>query len=177
MNNQQKVQLIKRTLANKFYNGRCWICKTFDSPKGMLFHHVWYNPQDITRKQYPSSYSGSLDYHQELEKEIIKNPKRFRYLCNGCHQALERFIRFSDGKFTKLSRERSRTIKIRKGVLSWSVVAATVSVQENAILAFHGNMGIVPNVGLKNYYLSMMQNLRTLGWLQIPLMLTGIVPH
>lgn len=116
MNNKEQTQLIKRALAKKFYDGKCWVCHTQQSKGGMLFHHVWYNEQDTTRGQYNNGYSGSLEYHKALEKEIIKNPKRFRYLCNGCHQALERFIRFSDKKFSKLSRERSRTIKIRKGL-------------------------------------------------------------
>lgn len=116
MNNKEQTQLIKKSLARKFFDGKCWVCNAQQSKDGMLFHHVWYNPQDTTRNQYPSGYAGSLEYHKKLEKEIIQNPKRFRYLCNSCHQALERFIRYSDKKFNKISRERNRTIKIRKGL-------------------------------------------------------------
>jgi len=44
---------------------------------------------------------------------ILDNPKRFRYLCNPCHQSFERLFRFGDKKLNALIKERKLTIKLR----------------------------------------------------------------
>jgi len=114
--------LIKEELAKqkekmaKTYGGKCFFCGARQSKKGMVFHHRWYITQDVIYSNYGKQTKDRLQYHKDLEKEINKNPKRFRYLCNGCHQGFERLMRYGDKKFKKMTKERNATIKIRKNV-------------------------------------------------------------
>lgn len=107
-----QIKIIKIKLAKKF-GSKCHICKTKVSRKGFTIHHVWYIQNDVTYSQFPKNTSGKLEYYIKLAPMVKANPKRFRYLCNPCHQSLERFLRFGDVKINALFKERKRTIKLR----------------------------------------------------------------
>ena len=85
-------------------NGKCWVCGCSKAKRGMTIHHRWYlSKGDAIHDQYlPRNDSNVLRYYQDLLPLVKKNPKRFMYLCSTHHQALERFIRFSDKRFNKL---------------------------------------------------------------------------
>jgi hypothetical protein len=105
---------LKSKLGKKHFGGKCYLCGTGWSVRGMTIHHIWYIPNDVTYDQFPKGLKGSIDYYTQLAPLISRDSKRFRYLCNTCHQTLERFMRFGDKKFDALVRERKRTIALRK---------------------------------------------------------------
>jgi len=107
-----QLQQIKERMAKR-YHSKCYFCGCKWHKKGMVFHHRKYIPNDVIYKNYPSSLQGRIQYHLDLEVEIKKDPKRFRYLCNQDHQAFEKLMRFSDKKLNKLLRERKKTLKLR----------------------------------------------------------------
>ena len=109
---EKQVKWIKNDLK-RLYGSKCHICKTKVSKKGFTIHHVWYIQNDVTYSQFPKNTSGTLEYYIKLAPMVKSNPKRFRYLCNPCHQTLERFLRYGDVKINALFKERKRTIKLR----------------------------------------------------------------
>lgn len=75
---------IKQYLAKKYFQNRCYVChKKFG--KYFAFHHLWYELEDA--RYY--MYKGTNQYHKELEKFIILNPKRFLLLCKAHHHLVE----------------------------------------------------------------------------------------
>lgn len=93
-------------------NGTCFVCGAKTARRGMTIHHLWYlDKGDVFYKDYPQNDSGRLQYYTELEPVIKRNPKRFMYLCNTCHQAVERACRFGDKKWKKINQVRSMTKK------------------------------------------------------------------
>jgi 5-methylcytosine-specific restriction endonuclease McrA len=114
LNQKDELNFLKRSLANRYFGVcNCYICGVQWSRKGMTIHHVWYIKGDVTYDQYPKGVKGNTEYYRALEKHIKQNPKRFRMLCNTCHQTLERFLRFGDVKFDMLVTERKQTLKKR----------------------------------------------------------------
>jgi len=103
---------LKQDIAKR-YGGVCFFCGARESKKGMTFHHIWYENNDVIHSNYPKNSSGNIQYHKDLLKKIKENPKRFRYLCNNHHQALEKFLRYGDDMINKLMKERKRTLKLR----------------------------------------------------------------
>lgn len=99
---------------SKRYGGKCFFCGATESKKGMTFHHIWYENNDVVHSNYPKNSSGHLQYHKDLLIKIKENPNRFRYLCTTHHQALEKFLRYGDDMINKLMKERKRTLKLRK---------------------------------------------------------------
>ena len=103
MNNSQKIILvgIKSDLARlpRFKN-RCYVCHTQTSKRGMTFHHISYENDELTYKDF----ENPLKYYQYLELKIRENPKRFLYVCNTHHQAIERVKRYSVPVRTRLLR-------------------------------------------------------------------------
>lgn len=91
-------------------NGSCYCCGAKTARRGMTIHHVWYINNDVIYKDFPANDTGRLAYYTALLPMIIRNPKRFMYLCNTCHQALERMCRFGDKKFNKLCQMRKMTL-------------------------------------------------------------------
>ena len=94
MNSSQTLILvgIKSDLARlpRFKN-RCYVCHTEKSKRGMTFHHLNYEPGELTYSDFPSP----LDYYEYLKYKVRQNPKRFLYVCNTHHQAITRIHRFS----------------------------------------------------------------------------------
>ena len=91
-------------------NRKCWRCGCITAKRGMTVHHLWYlKNNDIIYKKYPKNESGSLQYYTELYQKVVKNPKRFMYLCNTHHFTLEKFCRFGDKIYNKISIARKMT--------------------------------------------------------------------
>ena len=94
MNKVSKQQLleIKTDLAKlpRFKN-KCYVCHTEKSKKGMTFHHLSYEPGELTY----SDFHNPLEYYEYLKYKVRQNPKRFLYVCNTHHQAITRVKRFS----------------------------------------------------------------------------------
>ena len=117
MNKAQQVKDIKNKLAKKF-GSKCYLCKTAKTKRGFTFHHIWYMQNDVIHSHYPKNTSGTLEYYTDLTPLVKANPKRFRFLCNPCHQSFERLYRFGDKKINALMKERKRTIKLRNKMKS-----------------------------------------------------------
>lgn len=105
MNLKQHTEHIKTACARIIGKPQCFFCRCYTSKKGMVIHHRWYIENDVIRKNYPSNGSGTLDYYLDLLPLIEKNPKRFRYCCNTCHQAYERIKRYSQKRLSKFTTE------------------------------------------------------------------------
>ena len=113
MNQKDEIKFLKKKIGEKYFGGKCYLCGTQWSRKGMTVHHIWYIKNDVTYDQFPKGTKGSIQYYTQLTPLIKTNPKRFRLLCNTCHQTLERFLRFGDKKFNALAKERKMTLKKR----------------------------------------------------------------
>jgi len=102
---KQKVDKIKSELArmSQFRQG-CAICHCKFHPKGMTFHHVWYETSDKTHSDFAPGYRGMLQYYEYLKPIIKQNPKRFSYLCNPHHQTITRLSRFTHDKQERIFR-------------------------------------------------------------------------
>lgn len=111
MNCKLEVHKIKERLSKMSrFKGKCYVCDARKSRKGFTFHHLWYNFfDDAIYSNYPKTAQGQLDYYKDLEKYIKENPKRFLYLCNICHNSLERLNRFGDKKLGRLLKARKLT--------------------------------------------------------------------
>ena len=90
-----EVRAIKIELAERYYDGCCYVCGRSKHKKGMVFHHKRYITNDVIHSNYPKNSAGSLQYHKDLSIEIRKKPTRFLYLCSPHHQALERLLRYN----------------------------------------------------------------------------------
>lgn len=94
MNKQDKIKLvgIKTRLANGYRRFKlgCYVCHAKKARGGMTFHHLEYLQGEKTYADFKSP----LDYYVYLEKQIRENPKRFLYVCNVHHQAIERLARW-----------------------------------------------------------------------------------
>ena len=99
---QDEVKAIKLELAERYYDGVCYVCKKPKSKKGMTFHHKKYIINDVVHSNYPKNSSGTLQYYKDLAPLIRKNPRRFIYLCSPHHQAVERLLRYGDSTLKSL---------------------------------------------------------------------------
>jgi len=91
-------------------HGKCFICGTGSAKRGMTIHHCWYlSNNDVTHDMFPKNDSGRLEYYKALFPKIVANPKRFMYLCNTHHFALEKFNRYGNNIFDKLCLARKMT--------------------------------------------------------------------
>ena len=94
------VYEIRKKLAEKYYNGRCYIChKKVTTGKNFVFHHLWYL---VTVKDKYNNFRTQLAYHKHLEHEISIRPERFLCLCNPCHIDINRKGRFSTDRLMRL---------------------------------------------------------------------------
>ena len=113
MNKRTQSEEIKTRLGKKIHGkGKCFICRCKISKKGMTIHHLKYIFNDVVRsneKYQPRNDSTTLQYYQDLEPLVIKIPKRFMYLCNTHHQAVERINRYGDETLEKLLQARKMT--------------------------------------------------------------------
>jgi hypothetical protein len=93
----EQVKAIKQELAQRYFDGVCYICGKDHHRKGMTFHHKYYlKTNDVLHSDYPKNSSGNLQYYKDLTPLIRKKPGRFLYLCSIHHQAVERLLRYGD---------------------------------------------------------------------------------
>ncbi len=102
MNKRQKAEEVKQECANLIGYNTCFVCGCKKSKKGMTVHHLEYVFDDVTYSKYPRNDSGKLEYYTALLEMVKDNPKRFMFLCNTHHQALERLNRYSSKILKKL---------------------------------------------------------------------------
>ena len=97
---------IKKYLAKKLYKNRCYVCRKVFG-KGFAFHHLWYELNDAIY----SKYNGNSNrYHQDLERFIVLNPKRFLLLCKAHHHLVEWGASLKDeSKWKRFCKARSMT--------------------------------------------------------------------
>jgi hypothetical protein len=114
MNKRLQTEEIKKKIAKlPQFKSKCYVCGCKISKRGMTFHHLWYIFNDVIYKNYPKNSEGQLQYYKELEPLIREMPKRFLYVCNTDHIAIERMNRYGDAKFKRLVKARKLT-KTRK---------------------------------------------------------------
>jgi len=113
VNKRIQAEEIKTRLGKKAHGrGKCFICGCKISKKGMTIHHLKYIFNDVVRyneKYQPRNDSTTLLYYQDLEPLVKDNPKRFMYLCNNHHQAVERINRYGDKTLKRLLLARKMT--------------------------------------------------------------------
>lgn len=107
---QSQARDLKTQLARHHrFKSRCAICHTKRSKSGFTFHHLWYNNNEKTYKDF----RDPLAYYEYLGPIIRANPKQFVYLCSDHHQALERICRYGEKNWKRLSRLRGITLASR----------------------------------------------------------------
>lgn len=94
VNKKLETQKIKLRLGMMLNNGKCFVCDKSKSRSGFTIHHLEYIFNDVVYKNYTKDTEGQLKYYKDLEPLVLDNPRRFLYLCNIHHQALERLNRF-----------------------------------------------------------------------------------
>jgi len=109
---QDEIRSIKLELAERYYNGVCFVCgedrgktrgkKSKVMGGSMTFHHKKYIVNDVVHSNYPKTSIGTLQYYKDLAPLIRKNPRRFLYLCSPHHQAVERLLRYGDSTYKAL---------------------------------------------------------------------------
>lgn len=104
MNCKLETQKIKIRLGKVLGDGECFICQKSTFKRGATIHHLWYIFNDVIYKNYPKTAAGQLKYYRDLEKSVMDTPKRFLYLCNTDHVALERLNRYKPEKLVSLLR-------------------------------------------------------------------------
>lgn len=76
-------------LADEFFNGQCEVTLRKVKPTGFAIHHVRYIENDVERKNYPNTYSGTVQYYRDLAPLIEDEPNRFALITNGVHRKLD----------------------------------------------------------------------------------------
>ena len=108
LNKKDQINSIKARLArNPRFKSRCYVCHCKKSKSGFTFHHLWYEPYELTYKDY----TDPLEYYQNLKLFVESNPKRFLYVCSDHHQAIERNARWGSQNFKRLVRAVNLTNK------------------------------------------------------------------
>lgn len=69
------------------FGGECEVClKKMRKPMpGFTIHHLEYKKGEKTHKQF----LDRLKYYIYLRPIVKKNPKRFAFLCNPCHNSID----------------------------------------------------------------------------------------
>ena len=107
---QSQARDLKTQLARHHrFKSRCAICHAKRSRSGFTFHHLYYNPDEKTYKDF----SDALAYYEYLAPIIRQTPHQFVYLCSAHHQALERICRYGEKNWKRLSRLRGITLASR----------------------------------------------------------------
>lgn len=109
MNKRLEAEEIKQNCAKLIGYDKCFVCGCKKARGGMTVHHLEYVFDDVTYKKYPRNDTGKLQYYIDLYKMVELNPKRFMFLCNKHHQALERLNRYSDKILNKLLKALKKT--------------------------------------------------------------------
>lgn len=95
---QEAVNNIKRSLGEFLNGGKCEICHTPWSKRGMTIHHITYKDEEKTHSDFGRDLKGKLEYYTYLEPIVRKEPERFSYLCNPHHQSITVLLRFAVDK-------------------------------------------------------------------------------
>ena len=107
MNKRLEAEKVKKRIAGRFlHKYKCSVPNCSNKRGGMTIHHRWYLFNDVIYSSYPKTSEGMLRYYTDLVPVVKAMPKRFRYLCNKHHQALERLIRYNDLTLNYLLKER-----------------------------------------------------------------------
>lgn len=111
MNKRQLIEEIKTKLGKIILGkGKCFVCGCRISKRGMTIHHLEYIFNDVIHSNYkPRNDTNTLRYYTDLEPLVRDRPKRFMYLCNTHHQALERINRYNDKTLKKLLQAKKMT--------------------------------------------------------------------
>lgn len=102
MNKKIEVQKIKLRLGEFLNDGKCFVCGKTKTRSGFVIHHLSYIFDDVTYNKYPKNMDGQLRYYKDLEKVVMEDPKRFLYVCNKHHQAIERLNRYKKENLLRL---------------------------------------------------------------------------
>jgi len=72
---------------SKLFGGECEVClkKMRKAQSGFTIHHLEYKKNEKTHK----NFLDRLKYYKYLRPIVKKNPKRFAFLCNGCHVSID----------------------------------------------------------------------------------------
>lgn len=72
---------------SKLFGSQCEVClKKMRGPtSGFTIHHLEYKKGEKTHK----NFLDRLKYYKYLRPIVKKNPKRFAFLCNPCHNSLD----------------------------------------------------------------------------------------
>jgi len=109
MNKKDKIKNYRKTVAERLFNSRCFVChKKFG--KGFGWHHIKYKKNE---KIY-SNFKSSLTYQLYILPIIEMRPDDFRLLCRGHHRLTEILKRFKPERFERLTdvvRESTRDIR------------------------------------------------------------------
>ena len=106
-------------LAEKYYDGRCFVTHELVKSTGFTLHHLWYIDGDVIWKHYPKTPKGRDEYYKKLKPlvekkltkeeikewikrieiardqmnnlfdEAIENPTRFILITNGIHTRID----------------------------------------------------------------------------------------
>ncbi len=114
MNKRLEAEEIKQKCAKLIGYNKCYVCGCQKAKGGMTIHHLQYVFDDVVYSKYPRNDTGKLQYYTDLYKAVKLNPKRFMFLCNKHHQAVERLNRYSDAILKKLLKARKLTKTRRK---------------------------------------------------------------
>ncbi len=84
----------KKEIAINLFGGRCFFCpKKYG--KYFSFHHLNYDPNRKTYRDFPSTVS----YHRYLIPEILADPSRFLLCCRAHHDKLEWAVSIKNPEF------------------------------------------------------------------------------
>lgn len=73
---------IKEQLASEFFGNRCAVChKSYTPNEKWVIHHLWY--EDYQKKY--NDFTTQDAYHQDLQKQVRRNPKQFVLIHNSHH--------------------------------------------------------------------------------------------
>jgi hypothetical protein len=81
---QQSIYNEKERIAHEHFAGQCFICQ-LKYGSGFAFHHLEYDPERKTHKDFKSS----LEYNVYMFPEILEFPYRFYLLCRICHARID----------------------------------------------------------------------------------------
>ena len=78
---------IKEQLASEFFGNRCAVChKPYKPNEKWVIHHLWYEDYQKKWKDFKKKNSYDQDaYHQDLQKQVRRNPKQFVLIHNSHH--------------------------------------------------------------------------------------------
>ena len=76
-------------LAEKYYDGRCFVTHELVKSTGFTLHHLWYIDGDVIWKHYPKTPKGRDDYYRDLKPLVEDAPYRFLLIRNGIHTRID----------------------------------------------------------------------------------------